>query len=88
MVEAAAAMLRHEIRPLLVRNHRGRVVGLVSMRELMGALLYAVDPLVWSTLRETLSANPNTSVEQDPQPGSPISSWAPGRSPRIHRSGG
>jgi len=60
VVEAAAEMLRHEIRHLLVRNHRGRVVGLVSMRALMGALLDAVDPLVWSTLRETLSGDPDT----------------------------
>jgi len=58
VVEAAAEMLRHEIRHLLVHNHRGRVVGLVSMRDLIGALLDAVDPVVWTKLRESLSANP------------------------------
>ena len=55
VVEAAAEMLRHEIRHLLVRNHRGEVVGLVSLRALMRILLDAMDPAVWIMLRHTLS---------------------------------
>jgi uncharacterized protein len=55
VVEAAGEMLRHEIRHLVVRNHRGEVVGLVSLRDLMRILLDAMDPAVWVVLRQTLS---------------------------------
>jgi uncharacterized protein len=55
VVEAASEMLRHEIRHLLVCNHRSEVVGLVSLRDLMRILLDAMDPAVWTILRQTFS---------------------------------
>jgi CBS domain-containing protein len=55
VVEASGEMLRHDIRHLLVCNHRGEVVGLVSLRDLMRVLLDAMDPAVWTILRQTLS---------------------------------
>jgi CBS domain-containing protein len=55
VVEAAGQMLRHEIRHLVVCNHRGEVVGLVSLRDIVGVLVDAMDPAVWVMLRETLS---------------------------------
>lgn len=55
IVEAAGEMLRHEIRHLVICNHRGEVVGLVSLRDLMRILLDAMDPAVWIMLRQTLS---------------------------------
>lgn len=55
VVEAAGEMLRHEIRHLLVCNHRGEVVGLVSLRDIMRILVDAMDPAVWIMLRQTLS---------------------------------
>src|SRR5579859_3233032 len=55
VVEAAGEMLRHEIRHLLICNHRGDVMGLVSLRDLMRILLDAMDPAVWVVLRQTLS---------------------------------
>jgi CBS domain-containing protein len=55
VVEASGEMLRHDIRHLLVCNHRGEVVGLVSLRDLMRVLLDAMDPRVWTILRQTLS---------------------------------
>jgi uncharacterized protein len=54
VVEAAGEMFRHEIRHIVVRNHRGEVVGLVSLRDLMRILLDAMDPAVWTRLRPTL----------------------------------
>jgi CBS domain-containing protein len=57
VVEAVSEMLRHEIRHLLVCNHRGEVVGLVSLRDLMRVLLDAMDPAVWTILRQTLSVS-------------------------------
>jgi CBS domain-containing protein len=55
VVEAAAHMFRHEIRHLLLRNWRGEVTGVVSLRDVLGVLLDAMDPAVWILIRETLS---------------------------------
>jgi CBS domain-containing protein len=55
IVDAAAEMLRHEIRHLLVCNHRGEVVGLVTLRDVMRILVDAMDPAVWIRLRQTLA---------------------------------
>jgi uncharacterized protein len=55
VVVAASEMFRHEIRHLLVCNHRGEVVGLVSLRDLLRVLLDAMDPAVWTIVRQTLS---------------------------------
>jgi signal-transduction protein with cAMP-binding, CBS, and nucleotidyltransferase domain len=58
LVKAAGEMLRHEIRHLVVCNHRGEVVGMVSLREIMRILCDAIDPAVWVGLRQTLSVRP------------------------------
>ena len=55
VVEAAGEMLRHEIRHLVVCNHRGEVIGLVSLRDIIGVLLDAMDPAVWVMLRSSMS---------------------------------
>jgi uncharacterized protein len=55
VVEAAGEMLRHEIRHLVVCNHRREVVGQVSLRDIMRILFDAMDPAVWVVLRQTLS---------------------------------
>jgi uncharacterized protein len=56
VIDAAAEMIHQEVRHLLVRNHRGQVVGLVSMHDVMRTLLDAADPAVWVMLHETLPA--------------------------------
>jgi signal-transduction protein with cAMP-binding, CBS, and nucleotidyltransferase domain len=55
VVEAAREMLCHEIRHLVVCNHRGEVVGMVSLRQIMRVLVEAMDPAVWVVLRQSLS---------------------------------
>ena len=57
VVEATAHMLRHEIRHLLLRNWRGEVTGVVSLRDVLGVLLDATDPAVWILIRQTLSVS-------------------------------
>jgi CBS domain-containing protein len=54
IVEAAAHMFRHEIRHLLLRNWRGEVTGVVSLCDVLGVLLDAMDPAVWLLIRQTL----------------------------------
>jgi CBS domain-containing protein len=54
VVEAAAVMLRHELRHLVVHNHRGRVTGVVGLHDLVHVLLDAMDPAVWVMLRRAL----------------------------------
>ena len=58
VVDAAAVMLRHELRHLVVRNHRGHVTGVVSLHDLVRVLLDAMDPAVWVMLRRSLVAQP------------------------------
>jgi uncharacterized protein len=55
VVQAAAEMLRHEIRHLLVHNYRGEVVGVVSITDVVRVLVDAMDPAVWVLLQQTLS---------------------------------
>jgi CBS domain-containing protein len=55
VVDAAAAMLRHELRHLAVRDHRGHITGVVTLHDLVRVLLDAMDPAVWVILRRTLS---------------------------------
>ena len=55
IVDAAAQMLRYDIRHLVIRNHRGEAVGLVSLRDMMRVLLDAMDPTAWVMLRHHLS---------------------------------
>jgi CBS domain-containing protein len=57
VVEAAAHMFRHEIRHLLLRNSRYEVTGVVSLRDVLGILLDAMDPAVWVLIRQTLSVS-------------------------------
>jgi uncharacterized protein len=57
IVEAAAQMLDHDIRHLVIQNHRGETIGLVSLRDLMHILLDAMDPAALTALREQLSAS-------------------------------
>ncbi|HUC36244.1 MAG TPA: pyridoxamine 5'-phosphate oxidase family protein [Acidimicrobiales bacterium] len=55
VVQAAADMLRHEIRHLLLHDFRGEVVGVVALRDVVSVLVDAMDPVVWALLREALS---------------------------------
>jgi uncharacterized protein len=54
VVDAAAAMLRHELRHLVVRDHVGHVTGVVTLHDLVRVLLDAMDPVVWAMLRHVL----------------------------------
>jgi CBS domain-containing protein len=57
VVDAAAEMLRKEIRHLVVTAH-GEVLGVVSLRDVMAVLLQATDPTVWvATLREAVTTH-------------------------------
>jgi CBS domain-containing protein len=55
VVEAAAVMLRHELRHLVLHNHRGRVTGVVGLHDLVHVLLDAMDPAVWVVLKRALA---------------------------------
>jgi CBS domain-containing protein len=55
VVQAATDMLHHEIRHLLIRNWRGQIVGIVSLRDVLGVLVDAMDPAVWVVMQRTLS---------------------------------
>jgi CBS domain-containing protein len=57
VVEAAAEMLRHEIRHLVLRNWRGEVSGVVSLRDVLAVLVDAMDPEVWVFVQQTLSVS-------------------------------
>jgi signal-transduction protein with cAMP-binding, CBS, and nucleotidyltransferase domain len=57
IVDAAAQMIRQEIRHLVV-THRGDTLGVVSLRDVMAVLLQTMDPAVWvATLRESLTTH-------------------------------
>jgi len=55
VVQAATDMLHHEIRHLLLRNWRGQITGIVSLRDVLGVLVEAMDPAVWVVMQRTLS---------------------------------
>jgi CBS domain-containing protein len=55
VVEAAVEMLRHEIRHLVLRNWRGEVSGVVSLRDVLAVLVDAMDPAVWVLVQQSLS---------------------------------
>ncbi len=55
IVDTAAKMLRDEIRHLLVVDD-GAVVGIVSIRDVMAALLHSLRPETWvETLRDAVA---------------------------------
>jgi len=60
VVDAAAVMLRHELRHLVVHDHTGHVIGVVGLHDLVRVLLDAMDPAVWVMLRSAVapSAHP------------------------------
>lgn len=60
VVEAAAEMIRHEIRHLVIRNWRGEVTGVVSLRDVLAVLVDAMDPAVWVLVQQTLSVRSQT----------------------------
>ena len=62
VVEAAAHMVRDEIRHFVVRNWRGEVTGVVSLRDLLRVLVEAMDPAAWVLIRQTLSARTDSGV--------------------------
>jgi CBS domain-containing protein len=66
VVEAASHMFRHEIRHLLLRNWRGEVTGVVSLRDVLGVLLDAMDPAVWILIRQTLSVSTHSEPANRP----------------------
>jgi uncharacterized protein len=55
VVQAAADMLRREIRHLLLSNWRGEVTGVVSLRDVLCVLVDAMDPAVWVLIQQSLS---------------------------------
>jgi CBS domain-containing protein len=56
VVQAASQMLNYDIRHVVVIDSYGRAVGVLSLREVMGVLLEAMDPAVWvAVLRKDLS---------------------------------
>jgi CBS domain-containing protein len=62
VVQAAADMLEHETRHILLRNWRGQITGIVSLRDVLGVLVEAMDPAVWVLMQQTLSLPTRTSV--------------------------
>jgi CBS domain-containing protein len=55
IVDAAAKMLREEVRHLLVVDG-GEVVGILSIRDVMAALLHSLSPEAWVvTLRDAVA---------------------------------
>jgi CBS domain-containing protein len=62
VLQAATDMLQHEIRHLLVRNWRGQITGIVSLRDVLGVLVDAMDPAVWVVMQQTLSIMTNSQV--------------------------
>jgi uncharacterized protein len=55
VVEAAGVMLDNDVRHLVVRNHRGDVTGLISLRDMLRVLVDTMDPAIWVILRHRLS---------------------------------
>jgi CBS domain-containing protein len=55
IVDAAAVMLCHELRHLVVHDRTGRVIGVVGLHDLVRVLLDAMDPAVWVMLRSALT---------------------------------
>jgi signal-transduction protein with cAMP-binding, CBS, and nucleotidyltransferase domain len=45
--EAAASMVQHDMRHLLVMDYRGTVIGVLSMRSALRMLLQEVEPASW-----------------------------------------
>jgi CBS domain-containing protein len=64
VVEAATHMLRHEIRHLVLQNWRGEVAGVVSLRDVLGVLVDAMDPAVWVLLQKTLTVRTGIGFHQ------------------------
>jgi signal-transduction protein with cAMP-binding, CBS, and nucleotidyltransferase domain len=62
VIQAAIDMLHHEIRHLLLRNWRGQITGVVSLRDVLGVLVDAMDPAVWVVMQQTLSLTSRTSA--------------------------
>ena len=60
VIDAAAHMLRHEIHHLVLRNWRGDVTGVVTLRDVLGVLVEAMDPAVWVLMRQTLAVKAQT----------------------------
>jgi len=55
VVDAAAEMLSHDVRHLVVRDGHRDILGVVSLRDVLRVLLDAMDPTVWVSLHQTLS---------------------------------
>jgi uncharacterized protein len=55
VVQAATLMFHHGIGHLLMHNWRGEVTGVVSLRDVLGVLVEAMDPAVWVQIQQTLS---------------------------------
>lgn len=64
VVEAAAQMLRHEIRHLLLGNWRSEVTGVVTLRDVLAVLVDAMDPAVWGLIRQTLSVGTSGTFDE------------------------
>jgi len=63
VVDAATVMLDYDVRHLLVRNHRGDVTGLVSLRDLLRVLVDAMDPAIWVVLSQRMSVRSDLTVD-------------------------
>ena len=55
VVEAAGVMLDNDVRHLVVRNHRGDITGLISLRDMLRVLVDTMDPAIWVILGHRLS---------------------------------
>jgi len=64
VVDAATVMLDYDVRHLLVRNHRGDVTGLVSLRDLLRVLVEAMDPAIWVVLSQRMSPHGDLAVDR------------------------
>jgi CBS domain-containing protein len=62
VVQAATDMLHHEIRHLLLRNWRGQITGIVSLGDVLGVLVDAMDPAVWVAMQQNLSIISKTGI--------------------------
>jgi CBS domain-containing protein len=63
VVDAAGAMLDYDVRHLVVHNHRGATVGLVSLRDLVRVLVDAMDPAIWVVLSQRLAVHAAIPIE-------------------------
>jgi CBS domain-containing protein len=63
VIDAASVMLDYDVRHLVVRNHRGDVMGLLALRDLLRVLVDAMDPAVWAVLGHRLGVRTELGID-------------------------